>query len=211
MISYTITVCDEYKELDRLLSFLHDQITNDDEIVVQMDTMATTSAVRNVIDTHRGTISNLNVVEFPLDKNFAQFKNNLKRHCTKPWIFNIDADEVPSMLLVKNLHDILEVNPNVDVISVPRWNTVENITDEHISKWRWTIDDYGRVNWPDYQTRIYQNKENIVWINSVHERLSGHERESHLPPEEEYCIYHPKTIQRQEKQNNFYRNIIQGL
>lgn len=207
MVSYTITVCDEYKELDRLLSFLHDQITNDDEIVVQMDTMATTSAVRNVIDTYRETISNLNIIEFPLDKNFAQFKNNLKKHCTKSWIFNIDADEVPSLLLIENLHDILKANPDVDVIAVPRWNTVEGITEEHISKWRWNVDDKGRINWPDYQTRIYQNKENIVWKNKVHERLSGHEYGSHLPPEEEYCLYHPKTIKRQEMQNNFYSKI----
>lgn len=207
MVSYTITVCDEYKELDRLLSFLHDQITNDDEIVVQMDTMATTSAVRNVIDTYRETIPNLNVIEFPLDKNFSQFKNNLKGHCTKPWIFNIDADEVPSVLLIQNLHNILEVNPDVEVISVPRWNTVEGITDEHIDNWRWRVDGDGRINWPDYQTRIYQNKKDIVWINKVHERLSGHSCGSHLPPEEEYCLYHPKTIQRQERQNNFYSQI----
>lgn len=207
MVSYTITVCDEYKELDRLLSLLHDQISNDDEIVVQMDTMATTSAVRNVVDVYSETISNLNVVEFPLDKDFAQFKNNLKGHCTKPWIFNIDADEVPSILLIQNLHNILEVNPDVEVISVPRWNTVEGITDEHINNWRWRVDGDGRINWPDYQTRIYQNKKDIVWINKVHERLSGHSCGSHLPPEEEYCLYHPKTIQRQERQNNFYSQI----
>ena len=207
MVSYTITVCDEDKELDRLLSFLQDQITNDDEIVVQMDTMATTSAVRIVIDNYRDKILNLNVIEFPLDKNFAQFKNNLKKHCTKPWIFNIDADEVPSILLIQNLHDILEANPNIDVIAVPRWNTVEGITDEHIDNWRWRVDGDGRINWPDYQTRIYQNKKDIVWINKVHERLSGHSCGSHLPPEEEYCLYHPKTIQRQEKQNNFYSQI----
>lgn len=207
MVSYTITVCDEYKELDRLLSLLHDQISNDDEIVVQMDTMATTSAVRNVVDVYSKTISNLNVVEFPLDRDFAQFKNNLKGHCTKPWIFNIDADEVPSILLIQNLHNILEVNPDVEVISVPRWNTVEGITDEHIHNWRWRVDGDGRINWPDYQTRIYQNKKDIVWINKVHERLSGHSCGSHLPPEEEYCLYHPKTIQRQERQNNFYSQI----
>lgn len=207
MVSYTITVCDEDVELDRLLIFLHDQITDDDEIVVQMDTMTTTVAVKNVINNHREKISNLNVIEFPLDKNFAQFKNNLKKHCTKPWIFNIDADEVPSILLIKNLHDILKANPDVDVIAVPRWNTVDGITEEHISKWRWNVDGDGRINWPDYQTRIYQNKENIVWKNKVHERLSGHDCGSHLPPESEYCLYHPKTIERQEKQNNFYSGI----
>lgn len=207
MVSYTITVCNEDMELDRLLQLLSDSISNDDEIVVQMDTMATTSSVRNVIDKYRETISNLNVIEFPLDNNFAQFKNNLKKHCTKSWIFNIDADEVPSIVLIKNLHAILEANPDVDVISVPRWNTVDGITEEHILKWRWKMDDVGRINWPDYQTRIYQNKENIVWNNKVHERLTGHVYGSHLPPEEEYCLYHPKTIQRQEMQNNFYSQI----
>jgi hypothetical protein len=207
MVSYTITVCDEYKELDRLLTLLSDSIDDGDEVVVQMDTMATTSSVRNVIDSHRNTFTNLNIIEFPLDKNFAQFKNNLKSHCTKQWIFNIDADEVPSILLIQNLHDILIANPNVDVISVPRWNTVDGITEEHISKWRWSFDDFGRINWPDYQTRIYRNKENIVWINKVHERLFGHDCGSHLPPEEEYCLYHPKTIERQERQNNFYSKI----
>lgn len=207
MVSYTITVCNEDKELDRLLSFLFGSISNDDEVVVQMDTIATTSAVRNIVNLYNDSILNLKVIEYPLDKNFAQFKNNLKSHCSKPWIFNIDADEVPSITLVKNLHDILEANPDVDVIAVPRWNTVEGITEEHVSKWRWKMDDVGRINWPDYQTRIYQNKENIVWANKVHERLTGHECGSHLPPEEEYCLYHPKTIQRQEMQNNFYSQI----
>ena len=208
MISYTITVCDEYMELDRLLTLLSDSIDDNDEIVVQMDTMATTSSVRNVIDSHRNTCTNLKVIEFALDNNFAQFKNNLKSHCTKPWIFNIDADEIPSILLIQNLHNILKVNPDVDVIAVPRWNTVDGITEEHISKWFWSVDDYGRINWPDYQTRIYKNKENIIWIHKVHERLSGHDRGSHLPPDEEYCLYHPKNVQRQEKQNDFYSRII---
>jgi hypothetical protein len=189
---------------------LSDNIQEDDEIILQMDSMATTSAVRAVIDSHRIRIPNLKVVEYPLDQNFAQFKNNLKSHCTKPWIFNIDADELPSAILIENLHDILEANPNIDIISVPRWNTVEGITREHIINWNWHVDVEGRINWPDYQTRLYQNKHNIVWVNKVHERLSGHDSESHLPSEEEYCLYHLKTIQRQEKQNDFYENIIKG-
>jgi hypothetical protein len=210
MISYTITVCNEDLELDILLRMLSGSIRVDDEIVLQMDSMTTTSAVRAVIDSYRIRIPNLKVVEYPLDRNFAKFKNNLKSHCTKPWIFNIDADETPSLSLINNLHYILEANPNIDIISVPRWNTVEGITDEHIINWNWHVDSEGRINWPDYQNRIYQNKDNIIWVNRVHERLSGHESESYLPSEEEYCLYHPKTIQRQKKQNDFYQNIIKG-
>lgn len=207
MVSYTITVCNEDKELDHLLGFLKDRITKHDEIVVQMDTMSVTSSVRNVIDNYRNEIDNFVVIEFPLDKDFAQFKNNLKTHCSKEWIFNIDADELPSEILIQNIHDILKLNENVEMFLVPRWNTVNGITESHVKKWGWNFDNYGRINWPDYQTRIYKNKKEIIWKNKVHERLFGYTAHASLPAQEEFCFYHPKTIDRQEKQNKFYENI----
>ena len=81
MVSYTITACTEDMELQCLLWFLKDKITEYDEIVIQIDTMSVTSKVRHVIDMYRNKISNLNVVEFQLDNDFSQFKNNLKNHC----------------------------------------------------------------------------------------------------------------------------------
>ncbi len=207
MISYTITVCNEDKELDHLLGFLKDRITKHDEIVIQMDSMSVTSSVKIVIDNYRNQIDNFVVIEFALDRDFAQFKNNLKSHCSKEWIFNIDADELPSEILIKNIHDILKLNDNVEMILIPRWNTVDGITEHHVKKWGWNYDEHGRINWPDYQTRIYKNKKEIVWNNKVHERLSGYKSYASLPAEEEFCFYHPKTIDRQEKQNKFYENI----
>ena len=62
MISYTITVCNEDLELDILLRMLSGSIRVDDEIVLQMDSMTTTSAVRAVIDSYRIRIQNLKVV-----------------------------------------------------------------------------------------------------------------------------------------------------
>lgn len=207
MISYTITVCNEDKELDHLLGFLKDRITNHDEIVVQMDSMSVISSVRNVIDNYRNEIHNFVVIEFPLDSDFAQFKNNLKSHCSKEWIFNIDADELPSEILIKNIHDILKLNDDVEMFLVPRWNTVDGITEEHIKKWGWNYDKHERINWPDYQTRIYKNKKEIVWKNKVHERLFGYTTHASLPAEQEFCFYHPKTIDRQENQNKFYEKM----
>lgn len=207
MISYTITVCNEDKELDELLLFLNRHIKDDDEIVLQMDSTNVTSKVRYVIDNHRNKTKNFTVIEFPLDKDFSSFKNNLKNHCTKKWIFNIDADEIPSEILIQNIHDILEYNNNIDLILVPRWNTVSGITDEHIKRWGWQFDEHNRINWPDYQTRIYKNSNKIVWKNKVHERLNGYEKYATLPSEEMFCLYHHKDIERQEKQNEFYRNI----
>jgi len=206
MISYTITTCNEDKDLNVLLRFLKDKLKDDDEIVVQMDTMTVTSAVRSVIDSYRDTIKNFKVIEFPLDKDFAQFKNNLKSHCTQKWIFNIDADELPSGDMIDNLHELL-IDNDVDMFLVPRWNLVDGITEEHIKKWGWRVDEIGRINWPDYQTRIYKNKEEIVWKNKVHERLSGYETYSAFPEEKEFCLFHSKTIDRQENQNKFYEEI----
>ena len=142
--------------------------------------------------------------EFPLKGNFAAFKNNLKKHCTGAWIFQIDADEYLSDSLIKNLPSILQANPTVDLLLVPRINTVEGLTHDHIQKWGWNVNEKGWVNFPDVQTRIYKNSDKIGWMNKVHERIVGFESYTNFPADEIYCIKHPKTIERQEKQNNYY-------
>ena len=207
MISYTITVCNEEKEINSLLNFISKRMRDTDEIVVQMDSESVTSEVRSVVNRYKEWLNNLVVIEYPLNNNFADFKNNLKKHCSKEWIFNIDADELPAGTLMEHIYTILEDNHDVEMLLVPRWNIVEGITEEHIIKWGWKIDKKGRINWPDFQTRIYKNVENIVWQNKVHERLSGFNSYSALPDEDEYCLFHTKTIERQEKQNDFYTKL----
>jgi glycosyltransferase involved in cell wall biosynthesis len=200
-ISYAIPVCNEHKELDRLLAQLLFHETPDMEVVVQCDQGNTSPEVYRVLDRYSAFI---HVIEFPLKGNFAAFKNNLKKHCTGAWIFQIDADEYLSDNLIKNLPAILQSNPTVDLLLVPRINTVEGLTQEHINKWQWRIDEKGWVNFPDYQTRILQNSPKISWASKVHEVLTGHNSYIMLPAEEAYCLYHPKGIERQERQNNFY-------
>ncbi len=116
----------------------------------------------------------------------------------------IDADEIPTKTLIEYLPDIIEGNPTVDVLLVPRINTVEGLTNKHIQQWGWNVNSNGWVNFPDYQWRIWQNKPEIKWKNKVHEVLEGYKIMSTLPSEEEYCLHHPKTIKKQEKQNSYY-------
>ena len=200
-ISYAIPVCNEDKELDRLLAQLLFHETPDMEVVVQCDQGNTSPEVYRVLDKYSAFI---HVIQFPLKGNFAAFKNNLKKHCTGAWIFQVDADEYLSDSLIKNLPSILQTNPTVDLFLVPRINTVEGLTQEHINKWQWRVDAKGWVNFPDDQTRILQNSPKINWASKVHEVLTGHNSYIMLPAEEEYCLYHPKGIERQERQNNFY-------
>jgi glycosyltransferase involved in cell wall biosynthesis len=200
-ISYAIPVCNEHEELMRLLSILVTNKRDEDEIVVQCDQGNTTPEVYQVLDQFHGRIS---VIEFPLKGNFATFKNNLKKYCTGEWIFQIDADEYIKIEFLQNLHLILQDNPTTDVFLLPRINTVEGLTQEHIQKWRWNVNEKGWVNFPDLQPRILQNSPKINWGNKVHEVLMGHNTWATLPLEDDYCLYHPKQIERQERQNNLY-------
>jgi glycosyltransferase involved in cell wall biosynthesis len=137
-ISYAITVCNEIDELTKLLNFLQLHIREEDEIVIQYDKDSVTKQVKDYLEIVEKMHKNHTVISFPLNKDFASFKNNLKSHCTKDYIFQIDADEIPHEALIEYLPQVLETNP-VDVVFVPRVNTVEGITEHHIFKWGWRI------------------------------------------------------------------------
>ena len=204
-ISYAITVHNELEELMKLLDFLNNNIREEDEIVVQYDENGVTDEVLEFLNIKK-EIHGYTVIGFPLNKDFATYKNNLKENCTKDYIFQIDADEIPHEVMIAYLPQVLEDNP-VDIIFVPRVNTVDGLTQEHIQKWRWNVNERGWVNWPDYQTRIYKNTDDVTWMNKVHEKITGYDTFSNFPAEEHWALYHPKQIDRQEKQNQFYETI----
>ena len=151
--------------------------------------------------------NSIRVIDFPLNNDFATFKNNLKKYSNGIYIFQLDADEIPSEYLVTNLSMFLEHNKEVDLFFVPRINTVDGLTEEHIKKWGWNINDKGWIQFPDYQTRIYRRTSEIEWVGNVHERIIGYNTLSALPMEEIFCLYHHKKIERQEKQNEYYSTL----
>ena len=203
-ISYAIPVHNEHEEIDRLLDHLLKHKNDVDEIIVQCDEGNTVPNVYKVLDKYKGKIQ---IIEFPLNRDFASFKNNLKNHCTGEWIFQIDADEIPDEYLIDTLPSILKQNPNTEVFWVPRTNTVDGITPEHIDKWGWVKDNQGRINYPDYQCRILQNSPTISWVSKVHEVLYGHKTQTKLPANPEFGLVHHKTIDRQEHQNKLYNTL----
>jgi hypothetical protein len=205
-ISYALTVCNEYEEIQRLVAFLLEYKEDQDEIIILYDSnngdekieeYLRAKPVNSTFSWHKGSF----------EGHFANWKNKLTSYCSGDYIFQIDADEIPNEVLLSNLKGILESNPDNEVFLVPRVNTVSGLTQEHVTKWRWNIDDEGRVNWPDYQWRIWKNKPEIKWVNKVHERLEGFKTYAALPSQEELALYHPKDIERQEKQNNYYNTL----
>lgn len=204
-ISYAITVCNELEEINRLLKHLLEFKRKEDEIVVLLDKPKASKQLELLLEGYAHSSKIVLAIDY-FEGHFANWKNNLTSHCTGDYIFQIDADEYPHQELIKHLPIILEVN-DADVFLTPRINTVSGITQEHISKWGWHLNDKEWVNFPDYQWRIYKNIPSIQWINKVHEKLDGFKQFTYLPEVEEYCLYHPKDIERQERQNNYYDKI----
>ena len=207
-ISYAVTVCDEFIEIQQLLAFLLQNKRQQDEIVVLVDLTKNEPTSELLGYLHKlSSNDKITLVEDSFDGHFANWKNKLSSLCKGDYIFNIDADELPNSYLIQYLPTIIENNPEVDFYWVPRENFVEGITQEHIQKWGWRLDNSNRINFPDKQGRIYKNSPDIKWQNKVHEVLVGYKQYASLPEVTEFSINHTKTIQKQEKQNSYYNTL----
>jgi hypothetical protein len=205
-ITYAITVCREFVEIQRLVHFLLQHKRLQDNIVILYDEANGDSEVETFLRTH-SINGEFAWHKAKFNRHFADWKNKLTSLCSGDYIVNIDADEIPNQYLVENLPNILELNPDIDVYRVPRVNTVKGITEEHIRVWGWRVNENGWINWPDRQMRIYKNTPEIKWESKVHETLVGFKTITDLPEMEELALYHPKTIEKQEKQNQLYNEI----
>ena len=204
-ISYGITVHNEADELFKLTDLLINKIDDEDEIVICVD--GNDGKVKLVLENLQKTYqwnSNIIIYQRKLDGNFAEHKNSVIEKSTGDYIFHIDADEYPHNFLVLQLKPIIEMNEGVDLIWIPRVNTVDGFTDEDVKRWGWKISEKGWVNYPDYQARVFRNDETIRWTRPLHEYITGCKTYAHLPPQEELSLYHPKTKEKQEQQNKFY-------
>ena len=202
-ISYAVTVCNEINEIKKLIPFLVEKKQPQDEVVVLIDLK---NGSPEVIEFLGMWDDDIYIHGEQFDGHFANWKNLLTNYCMGDYIFQIDADEIPHEALMMNLHAIIEQN-DVDVILVPRVNTVEGLTQEHIQKWGWNVNEKGWVNWPDPQWRIYKNNRSVRWENKVHEKLVDYETVSNFPWIEELSLYHHKQIDRQERQNAYYETL----
>ena len=133
-ISYAVTVCDELEEVARLLSFLTTHKREEDEIIVLLDSTKGGERMQTLLNGYVNA-GNIELTADKFEGHFADWKNKLTSHCTGDYIFQIDADELPNKEFLDLLPSILEQNPDVDVMLVPRINTVEGLTEKHIRMW----------------------------------------------------------------------------
>ena len=149
-ISYAITVCNEFVEIQKLISFILKNKRNEDEIIILFDSKNGDPAIEEYLRSH-SVNGEFIWVKGEFGNHFADWKNKLTKLCSGDYIFQIDADELPHTKLMESLPEILEKNSHNDVFLVPRVNTVEGILDEHINKWGWRLNEKKWINWPDNQ------------------------------------------------------------
>lgn len=222
-ITYAITASTEINELKLLLDVLRTNIdfsTGEYELLIQLDSgnydKFLYDYIVELIDSNSEL--DINLIMYPLNNNFGEFKNNLSKHSNGEYIFQIDADELlgDNLLDPVILKSILDLN-NVEFYMVPRINTVVGITDEYVKSQGWSSEFKGfsveetlqhkTINYPDYQGRIYKNLPSISWVGTVHERIVGPKTMTFFPQQEEYSLTHIKSFEKQISQNNLYKNI----
>ena len=208
-ISYLITVHNETDTLIKLLERLVNNKFNEDEIVILndfSDNIKTEEILLQVAET-----KNVFSYKHALDNNYGEHKNYGTKKCSGDWIFQCDADELPSETLIFNIRDIISTNLNVELIYVPRINDFRGVTEEHAKQWGWRLtpspfcNNRPIINWPDFQGRIYKRDTNrIKWDRKLHEKIVGHNEYAFLPADEDLALYHDKTIEKQIQTNLRY-------
>jgi glycosyltransferase involved in cell wall biosynthesis len=201
-ISYAILTHNEGEYIDSLLEFLIKNKREDDEIIV-VDDFSDDPHTINIFEKYK---NNFQLYYREFDGDHTQ-KNYLNSKCSGDFIFQLDADELVSKEFIEILPSLIELNQDIDLFILPRINTVDDLTEDWISKWGWKINDKGWVNFPDWQMRLYKNCDYIKWDGLLHSKIIGSKKYCFLPEEELYSIIHSKKLERQIQQNNLYDNI----
>ena len=195
-ISYAITTHNETEVLESLVHILQKYIQDVDELVILDDYSSdphTCKIIDDLPNVHRSKFTG----------NYADHKNNLNKKCKKDYIFQLDGDELPTELLLYNIKEIININ-DVDLIYLPRENIINGIEEFHLKKWNWSQDSKNRINYPDYQGRVYRNTEKIVWERPLHEYITGHVTWAKIPPDAGLDLIHIKDIGTQVQSNSRY-------
>jgi len=151
-ISYGITCCNEYIELQTLVKAILLFKNHTDEVVILQDLDNGSSDVTKFC-LELAEQNKIKFIQASLNKDFANFKNTLKNNCKADFIVFLDADEYVGTQIIENLPQIITLNPEIDVFLIPRINIVIGITNDHIKKWNWRISHF--------ESDIFKNTEII--------------------------------------------------
>lgn len=202
-LSYLVTSHNETTCLDKLLGKLIEYKKNNHEIVL-LDDYSDNKDTIAIIEKYKSHIS---YNQKKLDRDYGAHKNYGISLCKGLWIFQIDADERPTDLLLENIDEILNANEHNECIWIPRLNIFQGVTQNDIMSWGWKYD--GKyINFPDYQSRLFKNLSHIRYERRLHEKVENYKSYVFIPPQEDIALLHEKTIERQRETNIKYNQLF---
>lgn len=168
------------------------------------------------------TRDKIKIFKRKLNMDFASQTNEISKRATSEWIMKLDVDELMDDRSLNNmrflLSAIMKENPKVKVIGVPRVNTLNGVMVNDVPREQWNVDYLSKqkrfnpnddltIKNPDYQFRFF--RKDVKWVNPVHEvpePVKNKEKDEVILTHN-ISIFHPKMVQQQNKQNQFYNQI----
>ena len=136
------------------------------------------------------------VISRAFQNHFSEQRNFAAEQCSNDWIFELDADEIPSQPLFAGLQDIVRdaERAEMDCVGIARFNFLDGTL-------------VAGPGWKglDYQYRLHSK--NCRWRGAVHEELTGYRCRYELKIDDGHFLIHDKTRERYEAQNNYYRTL----
>lgn len=202
-LSYLVTSHNEINCLDKLLSKLTSYKQHNHEIII-LDDFSDNRETIEILNKYKALTQ---LHQKKLDRDYGAHKNYGISLCKGDWIFQLDADEYPTNLLLENVNEILDANKENECIWLPRLNIFHGVTQEDINMWGWKFD--GKyINAPDYQSRLYRNLPHIRYQRRLHEKVEGYKSYVFIPQQEDIAIFHEKTIEKQRQTNLKYNQLF---
>lgn len=197
-VSYAICVNEEVETFSKLIQKINEYKKPQDEIVVISD-----YSLNKEITGYKKKVDKF--VTKKLYNDFASHKNIFFDICGGDYIFNIDADELPSDELLKSIHTIIKKEQS-DLYWIPRLNfTIESKS--FISELNAKYNYKTAYRFPDYQGRIFKNHNHLKWERNVHEHITGSKSSVKLHFGDNFYLLHQKTKQAKATSENLYATI----
>ena len=129
-ISYLVTCKNEGTQLRSLIQLLNKYLERN-EIVILDDYSNDIEIIKLKEEISNNPIGNVKWYQHALNQNYSEHKNYGKSLCRGKYIFQIDADELPSVFILENINTILESNPDIDLFWLPRINDFIGVNEDN--------------------------------------------------------------------------------
>lgn len=202
-LSYLVTCHNESDSLHDLLVKLYESLKPTHEVVI-IDDYSDSPVTLSILEEYQKK-ERVVIQKHKLDNHYGAHKNFGIEQCKGDWIFQLDADELPTDTLINNIDVILENNSHNEVLWLPRLNYFVGVTQKDVDDWGWKLYD-GLINFPDFQSRLFRNLPYIRYHRRLHEKVEGQKTYAFIPPQKDIAIIHNKTIEKQRENNQNYMN-----